>query len=81
MSTPQTGQGETSEQVHHSEGRLHVQCKKELENVPDLPPQASGGYTNKKRIFIQASRYSKGCVYISVHVYIHGGAVDVDGST
>lgn len=76
MSTPQTGQGETSEQIHHSESRLHVQCKSLKMSLSfDLKLVV---VIQTKRIIIQATRYSKGCVHICACIYIHGGAMDVN---
>lgn len=76
MSTPQTGQGETSEQIHHSEGRLHVQCKS-LKMFLAFHLKLVVVTQTKRELSYKPPDIQKD-VYISVHVYIHGGAVDVD---
>lgn len=77
MSTPQTGQGETSEQTHHSEGILHVQCKSLKMSLAFHLKLVV--VTQTKRISYKPPDIQKD-VYIFVHVYVHGGAVNVDGS-
>ena len=75
MSTHRLGR-ETSEQIHHSEGRLHVQCKS-LKMSLAFHLKLVVVTQTKRELSYKPPDIQKD-VYISVHVYVHGGAVDVD---
>lgn len=69
MSTPQTGQGETSEQIHHSEGRLHVQCKS-LKMFLAFHLKLVVVTQTKKNYHTSLQIFKRMCTYLCMYIYM-----------